>query len=255
MRTITVLFVTLMILSFVSPIGMGVASAEVITFENDLEGWQAAAGTVGSQTTIDFDDVSPALLDGNEFHSLPAGPIFSSVFAVDGVGPFVSSHNEALSPANVLRPTNSSSLNDGVVRVTFDAPIYALGASFSDVEGDFAETGFGIGQNTSTPDVAFTSQASDAWQFHGFVSDTPFTVVDVYMAAVPGDSLGIDGVFIDDLRYSTVPEPSGLLLLSLLGTTGVACGRRRFGKLVSCRELANKRLNQRHLSHQVNSSQ
>ena len=146
--------------------GFDLATAATVRFENDQAGWEAAASANGQRHTIDFDSIaSDTLLLGDEFSSLPGTPTFSSIFAFDGTGPYVAFHDSALSGSNVLRPTNSGSLNDGVVRVTFDTPIYAMAASFFDVEGDRQATGFGLGSQTITPDIAFSTQRSDAYQF------------------------------------------------------------------------------------------
>ncbi len=213
MRIRLVLLATISLLATAS-----VASAATIVFENDLPGWQALASP---EYVVDFEAASGELV-GNEFAGLPLAPLFE---LISGQGLFsgglAPTQLTPSSGVNVFGPADTGSI-EGVIRVSFDSPVTAVGAFFFDVEVDFALTGFSTIAGAAVPEVAFSSFQGQAVQsFLGFVTDSPVSFVDIHFATLPN----ADGTAIDDLRYSTVPEPSTAILLAL-GLLGLSVQRR-----------------------------
>ncbi|MGB0715830.1 MAG: hypothetical protein ACPGXK_08125 [Phycisphaerae bacterium] len=177
------------------------AWAGLTVFENDLSGWQAAAGTT---VTLDFDSVPGSTfipLDGDEFSGSSGFPVFTSV---DGSGLYAQANLQfpnPPSPPNMFAPECDPSC-EGVIRVSFAQPLTAIGAVFVDVEGDFESTGLSLTLDAALPDIPFSSdQGQGSFSFLGITSDTPFFEVDIHFATAPGS----DGVLIDDLSYSLPP--------------------------------------------------
>jgi hypothetical protein len=187
--------------------------AQVNVFENNKPDWLNAVGQQ-TVTTISFDNITvppgtdPPVqsINGDEFSSNPGNPVIS---LVAGTGIFVG--NPALrqipnppSGANMLIPDTVSI--EGILKITFNEPVKAIGATFVDAEADFATTGFSLNIGAPVPDVAFSSdQGNASFSFLGLVSDTPFTEVEIHFAS----RTGFDGALLDDLVYSLTGGPPG----------------------------------------------
>ena len=211
------------------------------TVFHDLSDWQNA-NPVG-YTTINWDDVSglgeaqSTVILGGRYRGLVGSPTLSvdsnSTLLVGNPNfpcggcfdePFWGTSGNAVSGQNVLAldsPFSNPAGADGILTVTFNQPMRGIGAWFIDVEGDHLNTGIKI---HGTLHNFSGSQGDLSQSYLGVVSDIAFTTADIYVSANFANG---DGVLIDDLLYSPIPEPSTALLLAL-GLTGLAAkGRRR----------------------------
>jgi hypothetical protein len=196
------------------------ASAAVQVFEGDAGAWSAAV-TGGTVTTLSFDTIAGSTrspIAGTEFSAFAAGPVFTSVIG-DGVyvgNPAPGQIPRPPSGANMLSPSSCSFSCEGVVRVSFAAPVFAIGGVFVDVENEFALTGYSLQLGAVVPSVKFSSAPGDrSFKFLGLVSDVAFSAVDIHFTTGPS----IDGALLDNLVYAqaavpAVPEPSSHALLS-----------------------------------------
>jgi hypothetical protein len=201
---------------FLSALATNTALADVQVFEGSFAAWQAAVSS-GSFTTINFDTISGSNttpIVGNEFGSFPGAPFFSSIVG-NGVyvgNPASNQIPVPPSPPNMLSPSSCSPSCEGVVRLTFATPMRAVGAIFVDVENEFALTGYSLALGAATPSIHFSSEPGDlSFKFLGFVSDTPFTAVDIHFTTGPS----IDGALLDNLVYAPVPEPVSTALFGV----------------------------------------
>lgn len=214
MRTPRVLLVTLSLLATASA-----APATTLVFENDLPGWQRLAAP---EHVLDFEAASGELV-GDEFADGPLAPRFELIRG-RGLysGDLAPAQVEPSSGVNVFGPSDCCSI-EGIIRLHFESPVRSVGAFFFDVEADFSLTGFSTVLDAAVPDVAFSeAQGQSVQSFLGFVTDVPLSVLDIHFTTGPN----IDGTVIDDLRYSTLPEPSTAVLLG----AGLLCiFRRRSG--------------------------
>jgi hypothetical protein len=195
-----------------------VASAAVQVFEGDGAAWSAAVNG-GTVTTLSFDTIAGSTrspIAGTEFSAFAAGPVFTSVIG-DGVyvgNPAPGQIPRPPSGANMLSPSSCSFSCEGVVRVSFAAPVFAIGGVFVDVENEFALTGYSLQLGAAVPSVKFSSAPGDrSFKFLGLVSDVAFSAVDIHFTTGPS----IDGALLDNLVYAqapAVPEPSSHALLS-----------------------------------------
>lgn len=178
-----------------------VASHAVVnTFENDLVGWQQATKDI---VTLNFDSIPGSTvnpLTGNEFASFPGSPVIGTSPSSETNLVFVgdpSSQVNAPSPPNMLYPECDPSC-EGIIRIDFDTPVLAVGATFLDVEADFATTGFSITLESATPEYSFSGpQGQASVSFLGIVSDEPFNSIEIHVST----GSNIDGVLIDDFKY------------------------------------------------------
>lgn len=189
-------------------VASGSSHAQVNVYENDFDGW--VSQVENDTILIDFDsiegsNVSP--INGDEFSNKPGSPIISLVV---GEGVFVGNPTNQIptppSGINMLHPGREDSVSiEGVLKVTFDEPVYAFGATFVDVEADFNSTGFSTNIGNTLPDISFTSsQGQGAFSFLGFSSEMSFTEIDIHFAT----GANIDGTLLDDLVYSLVTSTS-----------------------------------------------
>jgi hypothetical protein len=204
------------------------AFAAVQSFEGNAPAWQAAVGAAPI-TTITFDTIPGSNSNpivGNEFSSFAGSPVFTSIV---GNGVYVG--NAAFSqipvppsPPNMLSPSSCSPSCEGVIRLTFTTPMTAVGATFVDVENEFALTGYSLVLGAVTPSISFTSAPGDlSFKFLGFVSDVPFTAVDIHFTTGPS----IDGALLDNLVYAPVPEPHSYVLWGIGALLAAARARRQ----------------------------
>jgi hypothetical protein len=173
----------------------GVASAAVTIYENDFAGWSAAAGPATNIGFTEYPQGTPitdqyellGVTFGGYAQSGPFGEpfvLFGDGFLQDGVG---------------LRG------NPGI-ELIFSEPMRAVGVDFPG----------GIRFKAYLGDTlifqSFTFGGMPLGNFGGFVSDTPFDRVILWM---PQNG----NVFIDTLYFATVPTPGAALPLvaALLG--------------------------------------
>ena len=188
----------------------------VTKYENDKAGWDSMVTTL--VTTINWDDLALAngtsqTILGNRYSGLTGSPTLSvdassGLYVIDPGPSFFQEDFIPVSGENVFAPDNYPASPQGILTVSFGTQVYALGAWFLDVEGDYAGTGIKVGGIL----YSFSANQGDNSQsFLGIVSTTPFTTAEIHMANGPVS----DGVGIDDVYY--VPEPGTLLLLGLGG--------------------------------------
>jgi hypothetical protein len=199
------------------------AAGALIVFENDLAGWQrAVGGGVTADQTINWDDVGP-LADGqykiiqpDRYTSGGTTPKFGDPMLSPGCGTillvanpwlaFFGSGGETIpvSGDNLFSPGYpgySGRGQQGIVTITFDRPMHAIGVWFLDVEYAYPTTGFrfsGSGR-CDRLDAAFSrNQGIDSKSFLGIVTDVPFTSIQIHMAS----ESYTDGVGIDDVMFT-----------------------------------------------------
>ena len=208
---------------------IGSANAAIYT---DQASWEAAISA--PINTINWDDVvvpdsTYTTIVGNHYSgmvgspmlSIPAGSPQLTGLNVINPGPggpaALGDHFFPVSGENVFADTPPSP--EGVLTISFDTPMYALGAWFLDVEQDYASSGIEVGGTL----YAFGSDQGDKSQsFLGLVSANPFTTVNIHMSSAPGGN----GVGIDDVMYA-VPVP-GAVLLGILGLSAAGIKLRKF---------------------------
>jgi hypothetical protein len=224
----------MLVVAFLLPVAS--AGAAVITVFTDLASWQTA---VGASNTIDFESTS-GVITGSEFSASPGSPVFSNQ---TGRAMVVGTGNSQLLPTSgtnlflpVASPGDPTGALDGdpigEIRVTFDTPVFAMGAFFLDLAlaSALPSVGFDL-TDDGIPDVTFASAPGTGSQaFLGFITDTPLSFVDMHIGASDPDR---DGAGIDDLSYVlaeavAVMEPGSLALfgLGLAGLAGLGCVRR-----------------------------
>lgn len=175
--------------------------AQVTTFENNFQAWIDQVGA--SAILIDFDSIEGSLktpIAGDEFSSSPGSPFIS---LISGEGVFVGNPAPGQIPippsgSNMLAPASSGSI-EGILKISFDEPIKAFGATFVDVEADYNSTGFSTAMGAALPEVSFSgNQGQGVFSFLGFISERAFTEVEIHFAT----GSNVDGVSLDDLIYS-----------------------------------------------------
>ena len=201
----------------VAAIMLAVSPARAVTkYENDKAGWDSMV--IGLVTTINWDDLALAngtsqTILGNRYSGLTGSPTLSvdassGLYVIDPGPKYYEEDFIPISGENVFSPDDYPASPQGVLTISFGAPVYALGAWFLDVEGDYAGTGIKVGGTL----YAFSANQGDNSQsFLGIISTTPFTTAEIHLANGPVS----DGVGIDDVYY--VPEPATLLLFGLGG--------------------------------------
>jgi len=202
------------------------AQASVTLFENNETGWNTTVTT--PITTINWDDVTVAdgtskTILGSRYSALAGSPTLSvdagsGLYVINPSTSYFGTDFFPVSGENVFSPDSAGS-PEGILMISFGTPVYALGAQFLDVEGDYAGTGIKVG-GTLYPFSG--NQGDNSQSFLGIVSSTPFTTVNIYMSA----NTGGNGVGIDDVKYAVVPAPAAILL-SGIGVSLVGWLRRR----------------------------
>jgi hypothetical protein len=185
-----------------------------ITQYSNRAAFLLAAGPV---TTEDFESVTPG---PNVFEGTPYD--FGDFTGVNG--PNGSLGGDVVGSGNVngsieLFPVLA--LNGATFELVFDYPITALGFD-ADNLADQKTDRFSF--NNLAANTVTVSDPLDRVRFWGFISDTPFTKMTLAVIATPS---GTDGIRLDDLTYSVIPEPSTLCLA--LCSTVILLRRRRSG--------------------------
>ncbi len=211
---------------------LAVSPARAVTkYENDKAGWDSVVTSL--VTTINWDDLALAngtsqTILGDRYAGLIGSPTLSvdassGLYVIDPGPKYYEEDFIPISGENVFSPDDYPASPEGILTITFDKPVYALGAWFLDVEGDYAGTGIKV---DGTLYSFSANQGEDSQSFLGIISSTPFTTAEIHMSTNPGG----DGVGIDDVYY--VPEPGTLLLLGL----GGLFLRRRSGQVLRKRK-------------------
>jgi hypothetical protein len=115
----------------------------------------------------------------------------------------------------------------GSMLMTFEHPIMAFGADFAHMNNRSIRTEIIVDGETLAAAVAPATEP----RFFGFMSDTPFTVVQFHgVIGSIGDGFGIDNVSYSEacaVQLATVPEPSSLLSFATLMVVSGGFSRRR----------------------------
>jgi hypothetical protein len=201
----------------------------------DEASWLDAVGGE-ADGRIDWD--TPAMDEGQ--HTVIAGDHYSSLFAgptlsvdagsglyvgnpdptVDNDSGFFGSDFVAVSGNNVFSPDLAGS-PEGILTITFEQPIHAIGAWFLDVEQDYLYTGIEI----NGVRYHFNgSQGDDAQSFLGVTGVGAFTEARIHMSSKAGQN----GVGIDDVVYAVAPAPAAVWAgFVLMGAVGGVAGSKR----------------------------
>ncbi len=130
---------------------------------------------------------------------------------------------------------NDSFFGDLTVQFTFDAPISAFGADFTDLQTESAGTTIlSFNGETVTPGVA----DAGVTRFFGFTSMQPFTTL-TFSRVGPGfgggsEGFGVDNVAFGDGVTAAVPEPATWLMMILgFGFVGGSMRLQRKGQFKS----------------------
>ncbi len=213
----------------------GIASGGITVYENKYADW--TANLPGAVNTINWDDVK--LPSGQKSTKIPGdhytsmfgspnlsvanGPYADGLWVGDPTLGFYQNDFHPVSKSNVFavedyKPGGAGP--QGILTITFNQPMYALGAWFLDVEGDYLGTGIKVGGTL----YDFTrNQGDDSISFLGIISTTGFTTADIYMSAINSTN----GVGLDDVMYA-VPLPASILL----GVFAVGLAGRKLRKFV-----------------------
>jgi hypothetical protein len=194
----------------------------VPTVYSDRTTFEAAAGAFAVESFDSF-------LADTPFHTVPVavGP-----FTISMTGTPSTDYNFIdLAPPNtpetdvngttnmrVFTNSNPGAPSDDLV-LTFDQPIVAFGADFRSLNDEITRTQVLVGPDTIALPI---SADSGLLTFFGFTSATPFTTV--IFQGLANDVYGID-----NLTYSSVPEPGVLLMLGL-GLAALGHARRRHAR-------------------------
>jgi hypothetical protein len=173
-----------------------------------------AAGPV---TTEDFESVTPG---PDVFEGTPYD--FGDFTALNGTNS--SQGGDVFGSGTIngsIELVSGLALNGATFELVFDYPITALGFDANDLADQKTDrfTFNNLAVNTFT-----VFDPLDQVRFWGFISDTPFTKMTLAVIATPS---GTDGIRIDDLTYSAIPEPSTLCLV--LSASLFLLRRRRSG--------------------------
>ena len=187
-----------------------VANAAVITTFNDRMGFEAAAGTLATETFNSFTEQTPfhtTPLDVGDFSlSLTGTPQTGERNSIDLQPPQFSEFDvDGTTLANVLIQTGTSFF------ITFDNPIFEFGADFGSIQDGQLRTNVYVGNDVLTP-LLNTN-------FFGLISDTAFSVLEFRADFGVGDGFGLDNV---SYGVSPVPVPAAAWLFgsALLGFFG-----------------------------------
>jgi len=186
--------------------------ADVVVFENDKAGWDAAVGA--APVLLTFEDVGPLeegawqVISGDRYQAYPCHPALTpdpeSQLVVGKPGPgFYAGSFPPQSGDNVfvLDPPGGWA-SKGILTVTFSEPVSAFGAWFLDVEDGFYSTGLEV---DGVLHAFNDSQGNASASFMGLVSTSPINEVKVHLNSA---ELIDDGIGIDDLMYN-FPELLG----------------------------------------------
>ncbi len=199
--------------------------------------WQSAAGPTIVET-FDSSPVAPfpgapgaGAIPSQAFNGFSVSGSYNGDYVGIASGGSLSSINGTKSLTWVQHPGTPGwggpAGNGGIgplVTLTFDSPILSLGFLWEDTDGSDSYTLEVPGQSAFTNPPFVTSGSGVG--FFGIVSDTPFTTVNFRSTRQGGvvGSFSIDNV---QTGGGVVPEPTTLLVWSLLGTTGVVVYRRK----------------------------
>ena len=164
--------------------------------------------------------------DKTEWEAAVSGSYFTEDFSDDilndGVS-YVSSEDAGINPANEWfhAVLTSFSANEPSTTWSFDTPIVAYGGTWTLGGPGGSGNSLKVYTDGSQAGTIINDTNNDFW---GLVSDTPFTTV--LLIGSNGTQQQI--YFLDDMVYSPVPEPAGVLLMLLasLGVLGPSRNRR-----------------------------
>ncbi|MDY0013013.1 MAG: PEP-CTERM sorting domain-containing protein [Rhodocyclaceae bacterium] len=186
---------------------LGVATqanaANITVYANDLTGWSAAAGALGTLETFDDGTLVPGL--SITFGSSLGGNISGGWY------------NDRADDTQATVP-----------QFAFTAPVAAFGADWDLAGPGGSGTGIKLHlvfSDLTEMDLATEVPATLAGGFWGFVSDAPIASFSFHEG---GQSPGFETFRLDNARFSpasSVPEPASLALVSL-GLAGLAFRRK-----------------------------
>jgi hypothetical protein len=174
-------------------------SAAVITVYTDKTEWENAVG--GQILTEDFAD--DQLNAGVSFVSTESGHI----------NPNLECYQDVLASQSQNEPMTTWSFTPEITAFGGDWDLGGPGGSGNSLLVSIADSSLSVGAISN----------SYSGEFWGFISDTPFTSVQL----VGGGGTNQQNYCLDDMVYSQVPEP-GTLCLAGVGLLGLLVVRRRF---------------------------
>jgi hypothetical protein len=197
---------------------LATSAIAVPTTYTDRTTFEAAAGGFTVETFDSFAADTP-------FHTVP---VDVGAFTISMTGSPSTSYNfidlappdtaetDVNGTTNMRVFTNTNPEGSDDLVFTFDQPIVAFGADFRSINDSIVRTQILVGADTIALPIA---GASGLFSFFGFTSATPFDTI--IFQGLANDVYGID-----NLTYSSVPEP-GILAMLGLGLAGLGFARRR----------------------------
>jgi len=181
----------------------------------------ASLARASVSTLIDFDELDPPLTTGPNQVAL-VGDEFPGI-TITGVNSTLELGNPARgfnSPVNFPAGTDTNVLAArepsgelGTIQIDFDEPIVEIAADFFDVEADFAVIGFDIDLDGAV-DVSFP-----AAQGNGSLANLSANLPSPSSSIRIDLGTSADGALLDNLSFTTIPEPASLALLGVGGVT------------------------------------
>lgn len=207
------------LLSALSLFALGGRMEAAVTLYNNRTTFQTAAGAVTVENFEAFAAGATVFVgvpfDFGDFSALNGSP-----------NPGITGDIVSSGVVNGSKELRTSILIGGATfRFTFDSPITALGFDANNLADQRNDN---IIFNNSAADVIAIHDLIDQTRFWGFISDTPFTSFIIQQTGFTAGGTSTEGFRIDDLTYTSVPEPSRTALLLIASCALLS--RRRFSR-------------------------
>ncbi len=123
----------------------------------------------------------------------------------------------------LFTPQPSSNVTTASVSFVFDTPIQAWGAYITGLGTSTGDMIISYGDGSTTKEFSVAGDQQGGVLFFGFTeAGAAFTSVTLELRNEDGNMFDRFGV--DDVRYGVIPEPSTLIVWSLLGALGICFG-------------------------------